>query len=178
MQPSDGMILEIGPRLEGHLLRFSAIQTHPSCRFHLAVDFPGLRRNGSSPQIIDQAQDFLEQFPRHRHFGQLERDVPPVTDDLGTDLDQFLSQRGQRPVLDLLWQSQRPHEVGQIVGQGVKLQPDGVVAELAARQPRPFDGVFAFLDVLLRFAPLIVESKVPQLGAVRPVATVCCLSCS
>ena len=31
-----------------------------------------------------------------------------------------------RPVLDLLWQSQRPHEVGEIVGQSVKLQPDGV----------------------------------------------------
>ncbi len=31
------MILEIGPRLEGHLPIFSGIQTHPSCRFHLAV---------------------------------------------------------------------------------------------------------------------------------------------
>ena len=38
MQPSDGLILEIGPRLEGHLARFPAIQTHPSFRFHLAVD--------------------------------------------------------------------------------------------------------------------------------------------
>ncbi len=89
------MILEIGPRLEGHLLRFSAIQTHPSCRFHLAVDFPGLRRNGSSPQIIDQAQDFLEQFPRHRHFGQLERDVPAMTDDPSSDLHQLLMKRVQ-----------------------------------------------------------------------------------
>jgi hypothetical protein len=35
-QPSDGMILEIGPRLERYLSRFSAIQTHPSRRFHLA----------------------------------------------------------------------------------------------------------------------------------------------
>ena len=37
LQPSDGLILEISPRLEGHLARFAAIQTHPSCRFHLAV---------------------------------------------------------------------------------------------------------------------------------------------
>ena len=43
-----GVILEIGPRLEGRLSRFSAIQTHLACRFYLAVDFPGLRRNGSS----------------------------------------------------------------------------------------------------------------------------------
>ncbi len=49
-----------------------------------------------------------------------------MADHLGTDLYQLLPQRGQRPVLDLLRQSQRPHEVGEIVGQGVKLQPDGV----------------------------------------------------
>ncbi len=60
-------------------------------------------------------------------------------------------------MLDLLRQGQRPHEVGEIVGQGMKLEPDGVVAELAASQPRPFDGVLAFPDVLLHFASLIVE---------------------
>ncbi len=61
-QPSDGLILEIDPRLEGHLPRFSAIQTHLSCRFQLAVDVPGLRRSGSWSQIINQEQDFPEQF--------------------------------------------------------------------------------------------------------------------
>ena len=81
------MIVVIGPRLEGHLPRFSAIQTHPSCRFHTAVDLPGLHRGGSSPQIIDQAQDFPEQVPWHRHLGQLERDIATVADDLGADLD-------------------------------------------------------------------------------------------
>ncbi len=97
MQPSDGLNLEIGPRLDGHLPIFSVIHTHPSCRFHLAVDFPGLRRSGSWSQILDQAQDCPEQFPRHRHLGQLERDVPAMADHLGTDLHQFLPQRGQRP---------------------------------------------------------------------------------
>ncbi len=81
------------PRLEGHLPRFSAIQTHLSCRFHLAVDFPGLRRSGSWSQIINQAQDFPEQFPRHRHLGQLERDVPAMADHLSTHLHQFHPQR-------------------------------------------------------------------------------------
>ena len=68
MQPSDGMILVIGPRLEGHSVIFLAIQTHLSCRFLLAVDSLGLRRSGSSSQIINQAQDFPEQVPRHRHL--------------------------------------------------------------------------------------------------------------
>ncbi len=45
---------------EGHLSIFSVIQTHPSCRVLLAVDFLGLRRSGSWSQIINQAQDFPE----------------------------------------------------------------------------------------------------------------------
>ena len=79
MQPSDGMILVIGPRLEGHSVIFLAIQTHLSCRFLLAVDSLGLRRSGSSSQIINQAQDFPEQVPRHRHLSQLERNVAAMS---------------------------------------------------------------------------------------------------
>ncbi len=86
-QPSDGLNLEIGPRLEGHLSRFSTIQTHSSCRFHLAVDFLGLRRSGSWSQFIDPPQDFPKQVPGHGNLGQLEREVPAVADNLGPDLD-------------------------------------------------------------------------------------------
>ena len=131
MQPSDGMILVIGPRLEGHSVIFLAIQTHLSCRFLLAVDSLGLRRSGSSSQIINQAQEFPEQVPRHRHLSQLERNVAAMSDNLGPDLHQLVAQRRHRPVLHLLRQSQCPHEVAQIVGQGVKLEPNGIVAELA-----------------------------------------------
>ena len=60
-------------------------------------------------------------------------------------------------MLHLFRQRKRPHEVGEVVGQGVKLEPNGIVTELTARQPRPFDRVLAFLDKLLRFASLIVE---------------------
>ncbi len=84
-----------------------------------------------------------------------------MADDLGSDLDQLLLQRGQRPVFHLFRQGQCPHEVGEIIRQRVKLEPDGIVAELAARQSGPFDRVLAFLDVLLRFSPLIVEGDDP-----------------
>ncbi len=90
------------------MAKFFVIQTHLSCHIHLAVDFLGLRRSGSWSQIIDQAQYFSEQVPRHIHLGKLKGDVPPVTDGLGTDLDQFLAQSGRRPVLDLIEQRQRP----------------------------------------------------------------------
>ncbi len=98
MQPSDRMILEIGPRLEGHSVIFLAIQTHPpSCRFLPAVDCPGPRRSGSWSQFIEPPQDFPKQVPGHGDFGQLgpiganwgqlERDVPAMADNFGADLD-------------------------------------------------------------------------------------------
>ncbi len=92
------MILVIGPRLEGYSVNFLVMQTHLSCRILLAVDFLGLRRSGSSSKSIDPPQDFPKQVPGHGDFGQLERDVPPVTDDLGTDLHQLFPQRAQRPI--------------------------------------------------------------------------------
>jgi len=60
---SDGLILVIGPCSEAHSANFLVIQTHLFRRFYLAVDFLGLRRSRSSSQIINQAQDFLEQAP-------------------------------------------------------------------------------------------------------------------
>ena len=84
-----------------------------------------------------------------------------MANDLGSDLDQLPPQRGQRPMLHFLGQRQGPHEVGEVVGQGVKLEANLVVAELAARQPRPFDGLLAFLDELLRRATVIVKRHNP-----------------
>jgi hypothetical protein len=43
-----------GLRLEGYSVIFLAIQTHLSYRLLLAVDSFGLRRSGSSSQIINQ----------------------------------------------------------------------------------------------------------------------------
>jgi hypothetical protein len=51
---------------------------------------------------------------------------------LGTDLDQLFPDRGQRSVLQLLGQGQGPHEVGEVVGQGMNLQADFIIAEPAA----------------------------------------------
>ena len=75
LRPYDSPDLIIWPCSEAHLASFVVIQTHPSCRFHLAVDFPALRLSGSWSQIINRSQTFPEQFPRRRHLGQLERDI-------------------------------------------------------------------------------------------------------
>jgi hypothetical protein len=54
-----------------------------------------LRWGRSRSQLIDQPQDLLEQFLRHRDLGHLEDGVAGMAHDLGTDLDQLLPQAGQ-----------------------------------------------------------------------------------
>jgi hypothetical protein len=70
LQPSDGLILVSGLRLEGHSVIFLAIQTHLSYRFLLAIDCLSLCRSGPWSQIINQPEDDLEQASRNYHFGQ------------------------------------------------------------------------------------------------------------
>ena len=91
-----------------------------------------LCRSWSSSQSVDQPQDLCEQFSRHRDLGHLEHGVASVAHDLGTDLDQLLSQAGQRSLRDRLGQGQRPHEVGEIVGQRVQLQAHRIGGERTA----------------------------------------------
>jgi len=55
-----------------------------------------------------------------------------VAHNLGTDLDQLVTQRRQRPPLDRLGQRQGAHEVAEVLGQRMELQTNGIVAELAA----------------------------------------------
>ena len=86
-------------------------------------------RKWPRPEQRDPTEDLGEQRSRHRHFGQLEHDVAAVADDSGTDLDQLLAQGGERPLLDLLRQRQRAHEVAKVVGERVKLEPHRVVPE-------------------------------------------------
>ena len=75
---------------EAHLAIFVAIQTHLFRCFCRVVDPLGLRRNGSSSQVINQGQDFLEQASRHSNLGQLESDIAAMANDLGSDLHQLL----------------------------------------------------------------------------------------
>jgi hypothetical protein len=41
------------------------------------------------PQAVDQSQDLREQPPWNCDLGKLERDVPPVTDDLAPTFTSF-----------------------------------------------------------------------------------------
>ncbi len=53
-----------------------------------------------------------------------------MPDDLGSDLDQLLTQRSQRPRLHRLGQCQTPQEIAEVVGQGEQLKTDLIVREI------------------------------------------------
>jgi hypothetical protein len=80
-------------------------------------------------QSVDQPQDFLEQFLRHYDLGHLEDDVAAMAHDLRADLHEFFPQARKRRLLDRLRQSQRPHEVGEIIGQRMQLKTHCVGGE-------------------------------------------------
>ena len=84
------------------------------------------------PQAIDQAQGFPKQVPRRSNLGQLGREIATMADNLGSNQGRLFPQRGSRPVLDFLRQRKHGRDVAEIVGQRMKLEPVGIVANLSA----------------------------------------------
>ncbi len=81
---------------------------------------------------VDAAQDVGEQVTRNGDLGHLEDDVAPVAHDLRADLDELFPEAGQRPLLHGIGQSERAHEIAEVVGERMKLEPDGVVVKRPA----------------------------------------------
>ena len=102
-------------------------------------------RHRRCAQPDDPRQDLPEHPSRHGDLRHLEGDIAAVADHLGANLDQLLPERRQRPARHRAWQGQGAHEVGEVVGQRVKLKPDLVVAELLAGEARPLDRVLALM---------------------------------
>lgn len=105
-----------------------------------------------------------------------------MPNDMRPDRDQLQLQAGQRPVCHCLGQLDATQEGGQVVGQRVQLQLHLVVTEPLAWQPRPPEGDFAFFDVLLGGAALVMEPHHPvrlhqQVGAMKPTRGNSSLGC-
>jgi hypothetical protein len=81
---------------------------------------------------LRSAANLLEQMPGNGDLGDLKGDTAAMADDLGADLDQFLLQARQRPVLDRLRRRQRAQEIAEIVGERMKLQTHRVGGECPA----------------------------------------------
>jgi len=97
----------------------------------------------------------------NRDLYRLHDDGMGMTDGLGSDLDHAIANAGQGPVGDGGRQNQGAQEGGQVIGQGVKLQPNRVGLETLARQACPFERLLAFFDGLLSRSAQIVELEHP-----------------
>ncbi len=86
-------------------------------------------RQGGRPQPVNEAQDLSEQGSWYCDLCELVCDVAAMSHDLRADLDQLFAHSGQRPVLNVFRQRQRPHEVAEVISERMELKPDGIVAE-------------------------------------------------
>ena len=80
-----------------------------------------------------------------------------MLNDIGSDLDQFLPERRERPVAHFTGQGWCPHEVGKIVGEGKELKAHRVTPEPVPGELRPLDRVLPLFVPLLGSASLVVE---------------------
>ena len=63
---------------------------------------------------------------------------------LGPDLDELLPHGRKGPLLDRCRKTESADEISQVVGKREKLEPNFVILEIMAGQPRPVDGVLSF----------------------------------
>ncbi len=74
----------------------------------MLLDGPPSWRQRGRPQPVNQAQNLSEQSSGDSDFRELKGDIPAMSHDLRADLDQLLTQRGQRPVPDFPRQGESP----------------------------------------------------------------------
>jgi hypothetical protein len=86
--------------------------TKSSFRNRLPIKAPGEMRSAQNarlrpscggqlwPEPVNAAQDVGEHVLGNDNLGRLEGDIAPVANDLAANLDQFVPERRQRPVLD------------------------------------------------------------------------------
>ena len=89
-----------------------------------------------------------------------------LPDQASARLEESLLEARQRPALDGDRQDQPTQEVAEVVRDNAQEQPHLIRSEAVTGEPRPVGGFLAFLDPLLRRAPLVVEADD---GAIRSV---------
>jgi len=80
-----------------------------------------------------------------------------MSDHLGSDLDELLLQRSERPFLHRLGQYQTPHKITKVVSQSEELKADLISHKIMAGQSCLIRRVFSLFDPLSSCASLIVE---------------------
>ncbi len=99
------------------------------------------RRYCRRTQLPDSVKDFPKECLRHSYFGHLEHHIPRMPHHLGSDLNQLLTQRSERPFLHRLGQYQTPQKITKVVSQSKELKADLIIYKIMTRKPRPVQGV-------------------------------------
>ncbi len=108
-------------------------------------------------QVSDSVKNFTKQRPRNCHFRHLKCHVTRMTDHFGSDLNQLLTERSERPFLHRPGQYQSPQKITKVVSQSKELKSDLIIHKIMAGKPCPIQHVFAFLNPLLGRASLVTE---------------------
>jgi hypothetical protein len=105
------------------------------------------------------SEDGREQLLRHRYLRHLKDYVSCMANYLRTNLDHLLPEGRHRPVADSLRQHCLAEEVPEVVRKDEELQPNLIVDEVMARQPRPLYRILALFDPLLGRSSVVVETN-------------------
>src|SRR3989442_7090665 len=115
-----------------------------------------IRSNAS--ESVDAPENLPKESPRQGAFGELQDEVPGVSDQTPTGLEGPLLEARQGPALDRRGQDQPAQQIAEVIGDDAQEQPDLVGPEPMTGEARRVGGFFALLDPLLRRPALIVEA--------------------
>src|SRR5437016_5257064 len=120
---------------------------------------------GVPRESLDALENLPKEAPRQVAFGELQGEVPGMSDEPRAGLEKPLLEARQGPALDGDGQDQPAQQIAEVIGDHPEEQPHLVGPEAVAGEPGPVGGFLAFLDPLLCRPALVVEADD---GPVRP----------
>ena len=115
-------------------------------------------------ESLDAPENLPKEAPRQVAFGDLQGEVPGMSDEPRTGLEEPLLETRQGPALDGDRQDQPTQQIAEVVGDHPELQADLVGPEAVAGEPGPVGGFLALLDPLLGRPALVVEADDRAIG--------------
>src|SRR5207245_2064615 len=113
----------------------------------------------------DACEDLAKEGPCQVAFGELQGEVPGMSDQPPAGFEQPLLETREGPVLDGDRQDQPTQQIAEVVGDDAEQQTNLVSPEAVTGEARPVSRGLALLDPLLGRPALVVEADD---GSVRP----------
>src|SRR5713226_9118590 len=122
-------------------------------------------RSGRVPrESLDAAENLPKEASRQVAFGELQGEVPGMSDEASARLEQPLLETREGQALDGDGQNQPAQQIAEVIGDHPEQQADLVGPKPVTGEPAPVGGFLAFLVPLLGRPALIIEADD---GAIR-----------